>query len=526
MKNIATFILTVIFPIVIVTVMLRDASKDNTALEALRAEYSIPHIPSVDHSKHKELQRDFDNPHEITETCLSCHTERGNEVLANAHWNWEREAYIEGRGVTYLGKKNLINNFCTGILSNEATCNRCHIGYGWADDSFDHSDPLNIDCLICHDNSGLYDKQRGGAGYPVPGLDFQTIVQNVGRPEMDNCGYCHFYGGGGNNVKHGDLENALLTASRDVDIHMSVEGGNLHCIDCHTTTNHQMLGRYFGVSSDNTMRATCEDCHTSMPHVDRILNEHVVTVACQTCHIPVYAKVNPTKMHWDWSTATDRIDGQPYEIIDTLGNLLYTSAKGDFHWVQNAVPSYVWFNGTADHHLISDIIGENDSVIFINTLFGEAGDPNSRIYPVKIHTGRQPYDIEYRTIIQAKLWDKDPGMGALWVDLEWEEALAAGMEYVGMPFSGQWDFIDSKMFLMVNHMVSPADQALTCEDCHTRTGGRLAGIEGVYIPAQTTNAAVDYFGIMMLLFAGAGVCVHAILRYLAWKRRIKKPVSA
>jgi hypothetical protein len=106
----------------------------------------------------------------------------GAEVLGNAHWNWERAAYIEGRGVTYLGKKNLINNFCTGIASNEGTCNRCHIGYGWKDDTFDFSNQNNIDCLICHDNTGIYDKARGGAGYPVPGLDFQTIVQNVGTP--------------------------------------------------------------------------------------------------------------------------------------------------------------------------------------------------------------------------------------------------------------------------------------------------------------------------------------------------------
>ncbi len=518
MKNIATFFLSVILPLLIITVVLRDASRENKKLEELRAEFSIKHIPSVDHSKHPDLQRDFDNPHEITATCISCHTERADEVLANAHWNWEREAYIEGRGVTYLGKKNLINNFCTGILSNEATCNRCHIGYGWTDNTFDHANPYNVDCLICHDNSGLYDKARGGAGYPPPGLDFQTIVQQVGLPQKDNCGYCHFYGGGGNNVKHGDLENALLTASRDVDVHMSADGANLNCQDCHQTTNHQMLGRYYGVSSDNTQRATCEDCHGTFPHIDHKLNEHTIKVGCQTCHIPVYAKVNPTKMHWDWSTATDRIDGEPYEIIDTLGNLLYTSIKGDFHWVQNAVPDYIWFNGTADHHLISDILEPNDTILYINTLFGEANDPLSRIYPVKIHTGRQPYDTENRTIIQAKLWDAQPGEGALWIDLDWDEALQAGMDYVGLPFSGSYDFIESKMFLMVNHMVSPADQALQCEDCHSRTGGRLAGIEGVYIPAQTTYAGIDYFGMLMLFLAFTGICIHAIIRYLSWRK--------
>ncbi len=519
MKNIAVFFLAVVFPVLIITVVLRDANRENIRLAELREEFSAVRVSSVDHSLHKELQRDFDNPHELTATCISCHTGRGEEVLANAHWNWEREAYIKGRGVTYLGKRNLINNFCTGILSNEATCNRCHIGYGWADNSFDHSNPYNIDCLICHDNSGLYDKARGGAGYPAPWVDLGEVARQAGPPGKDNCGYCHFYGGGGNNVKHGDLEVALLTASREVDIHMSVEGAGLSCIDCHQTTNHRMLGRYYGVSSENNQRVSCENCHGSFPHMNHKLNEHTVKVGCQTCHIPVYAKVNPTKMHWDWSTATDRLDGEPFEVVDTLGNLLYTSIKGDFYWRQNAVPDYHWFNGTADHHLITDILDPSNPPLMINTLFGDAHDPNSRIYPVKIHTGRQPYDTEYLTIIQAKLWDAEEGRGALWIDLDWESALQAGMDYAGMPFSGNYDFINSEMYLPVNHMVSPAEQALQCQDCHTRSGGRLSGIEGIYIPGQTTHSDIDRFGISLIVLAFAGVVVHAILRVAARRKQ-------
>jgi hypothetical protein len=182
------------------------------------------------------------------------------------------------------------------------------------------------------------------------------------------------------------------------------------------------------------------------------------------------------------------------------------------------VPDYLWFNGTADHHLISDVIPENDTIIFINTLFGDARDPDSRIYPVKTHTGRQPFDPVHRTIIQAKLWDAQPGAGALWVDLDWDAAVERGMDYVGMPFSGQYDFIDSKMFLLVNHMVSPADQALDCQDCHTRSDGRLKNIDGIYIPAQTTYAAIDYFGVLMLLLSFIGIITHATIRYVAHKK--------
>ena len=522
MKNIITFILSVIVPLVIITLVLRDATKENIRLDDLRAQYAKPYVPSVDHSLHEALQRDFDNPHEITATCLSCHTERGKEVLGNAHWNWEREAYIEGRGVTYLGKKNLINNFCTGIASNEGTCNRCHIGYGWKDSSFDFANQYNIDCLICHDNTGMYDKERGGAGYPVMSLDFRTIVQHVGRPTSDNCGYCHFHSAGGNGVKHGDLEMALLTASRDVDVHMGVDGMHMACVDCHSAENHQMLGRYYGVASDGNNRVTCERCHTSFPHTDNKLNEHTIKVACQTCHIPVYAKVNATKMYWDWSTATRREEGLPYQILDSLGNELYTSIKGDFNWAQNVQPEYYWFNGNADHHLLTDKIDLDALPLKINTMFGSYSDENARIYPMKVHRGKQPYDKVNLTIIQPKLWDPEVNKGALWIDLDWEASLRAGMEYVNMPYSGEYGFIETEMFLPVSHMVSTSDKALQCNDCHTRHNGRLAGISGAYIPGQSRHAAIDHFGIFLLLMSLAGIVVHASARYYSHKKNAKK----
>lgn len=518
MKNTVTFILSVVVPLVIITVVLRDASQDNKLLAELKEEYSEPHIPSVDHSKHEVLQRDFDNPHEITATCLSCHTERGEELLNSFHFTWEREDFIEGRGVTYLGKKNLLNNFCTGIFSNESTCNRCHAGYGWEDMSFDFTNQYNVDCLVCHDNTGTYEKLRGGAGYPEPNQDFQTIVQNVGRPTKSNCGYCHFHGGGGNNVKHGDLEEALLTASRQVDVHMGVDGGNMDCVDCHTATNHKMLGRYYGVSSSDTRRATCEQCHTAAPHIDNMLNTHVEKIACQTCHIPEYAKVNATKMYWDWSTAGELEDGRAFELYDEQGNIIYQSIKGDATWQTNVEPEYLWFNGTADHFLLSDKVDTTAAFLKINTLLGNAADPRSRIYPVKVHRGRQPYDPVHLSILQAKLWDREEGKGALWLDLDWERALIEGMKYLDRPYSGQWDFVDTEMYLPVNHMVSPASEALQCQDCHSRENGRMQFVEGTYIPGKTSKAAIDNLGVVLIILSFLGVLTHAVIRFISSKK--------
>lgn len=520
LKRIILFVIVVVFPIVILTFSLSDHEQQNPFLEELRREHSVARALSADHSRFEALQADFASPHEITAACLSCHTERGSEVLNNAHWNWEREEYIEGRGVTYLGKKNLINNFCTGILSNERACNRCHIGYGWEDHTFDFSNQLNVDCLICHDNTRLYTKASGAAGYPPMGEDapdFNFIAQNVGRPTNYNCGYCHFMGGGGNNVKHGDLEFALLEADRTVDVHMGLDGMGMSCVDCHVTVNHQMRGKYYAVSSTPHNNASCTDCHTMFPHTNSKINEHSLKVDCRVCHIPEYAKVNPTKMSWDWATAGQKDGGLPYATFDSLGNEIYLSEKGDFDWQTNVVPDYVWFNGFADHHLLTDKIMSD--TININTLLGFADDPNSKIVPVKIHTGRQPYDTVHGTLIQAKLWGREEGEGAFWVDLDWDKALRTGMEYAGMPYSGNYGFVQTRMYLPVSHMVSPADQALTCIDCHHRTESRLRYVEDIYVPAMSYNATLNFAGSLLVWLSLAGVAIHAGMRLRAIRRK-------
>ncbi len=521
LKPIITFALSVILPLLIISIALREDKADNQVLLYLQQTYPIQHQSGVDHGKMEILQRAFENPHEITAACLSCHTERGYELLESAHFTWEREAYIPGRGITYLGKKNLVNNFCTGILSNEESCNRCHAGYGWRDKRFQFDNQFNIDCLVCHDNTGTYEKARGGAGYPVMGADgpdFQYILANVGRPQRENCGACHFHGGGGNNVKHGDLEMALLTAGRDVDVHMGVDGTNMACVDCHSATNHKMKGRYYGISSENNQRASCTDCHTTTPHTNSKLNEHTVKVSCQACHIPVYAKVNATKMSWDWSTATQLRDGEPFVDLDSLGNELYTSIKGTFGWHRMVTPEYTWFNGTADHHLITDKIDLDKLPLKINTLFGAYHDKDSKIIPMKVHRGRQPYDAEYHNLLQAKLYDKEANVGALWVDLNWERAFEVGMEYIGVPYSGKFDFVETEMYLPVNHMVSPASEALSCTDCHTREGGRLQYLTDFYMPGRDYNATLDNIGKWLIILSLTGVLLHAALRYMAARK--------
>ena len=531
MKKYSILFLALFTPLLIIALMGKQGSEDEQIAEEkeLKLVNYIPkdkrvNIEIVDHNKFEILQQKFENAHKVTEACLSCHTERHNEIMETAHWKWERDEVLEGKGVISLGKKNILNNFCIGIAGSEATCTRCHIGYGWKDKSFDFTEKTNIDCLICHDNTGTYKKDKGVGGYPKASVNLNYVASNVGPPGRENCGVCHFWGGGGNNVKHGDLDQAMMDCSPEVDVHMTTDGENMSCIECHVTENHNIPGKLYAVSSEDRNRITCEQCHTDKPHDDEILDNHYLRVACQTCHIPLYAKANSTKMIWDWSTAGNLDEnGHAMHQADAEGNHKYMSIKGTFIWDDHVVPEYFWFNGIANHQLIED---EIESVpVQMNSLDGSYKDKGlfkksknpSKIWPVKVHRGRQIYDPVNNTLIQPKLWDKEVGEGAYWVDFDWQRASQKGMDYVGLPYSGEYDFVETEMYWPLNHQVSPKEQSLKCIDCHVRQGGRLEALDDFYLPGRDHKAGVEIIGILLIIFSLIGVLVHAIVRFVSGK---------
>ncbi len=405
MKKAIALVIGLSILVLIVINVFKPEKVDDLQLEKLKQKYAVKHRTSVVHSQFPELQKVFTTPQEVTEACNVCHTETHKEVMASSHWNWERAGYIEGRGIAFIGKKNILNNYCIGSQTNEQACAKCHIGFGMSNsDEYDYNNPSNVDCMVCHDNSETYLKGSSMAGLPDRTVNLTAVAQNVGMPRKINCGACHFYSGGGNNVKHGDLEEAQMNCNRDIDVHMASSGIDMQCVDCHTATNHQMKGRLYSVSSDNLNRATCEQCHTATPHLDNRLNTHTARIACQTCHIPEYAKVNSTKMAWSWSKAGELKDGKPFHTEDSLGNENYMSIKGEFVWKRNLKPDYVWFNGTANHYLVGDTI--TSVPVKINQLNGSHSDLNAKIVPVKISRGDQIYDKKYNYLIVPKLYAK------------------------------------------------------------------------------------------------------------------------
>lgn len=529
MKRIIYIILILIVPqFIVFGFIIEDIDKDqdkeiklvNYTKKADRMDRKV-----VDHSKFDELKVDFERPQDVTLACLGCHTERHTEIMANNHWTWDRKEKLHGRGEESVGKINILNNFCVGVSASEKTCTRCHIGYGWEDKTFDFSKEENIDCLVCHDKTGNYEKAKGAAGYPVEGLNLNSISQSVGSPGRENCGVCHFWGGGGNNVKHGDLDKAMIDCSREVDVHMTTEGEDMSCVDCHVTENHNITGKLYALSSEDKNRVTCAQCHTERPHDDKILDDHGYRVACQTCHIPEYAKANSTKMIWDWSTAGELDDhGHPMHTNDADGNHNYLSIKGTFVYDDHVKPEYYWFNGLADHMLITDTI--TSFPIQMNSLAGsymdkglniEAREP-SKIWPVKVHRGKQPYDVVNKTLVQPKLWSPTKGDSAYWKDFDWDASITAGMNYLQLPYSGEYDFGETEMYWPLNHQVAPSENSLQCIDCHTRDQeGRLATLNDFYLPGRDRFAIIDNLGIFLLVMTLIGVVVHGGIRVFTRK---------
>ncbi len=54
---------------------------------------------TVDHSKLEALQKEFMSGPEVTEACLSCHTEAASQVKASIHWSWDYEHPETGVGI-------------------------------------------------------------------------------------------------------------------------------------------------------------------------------------------------------------------------------------------------------------------------------------------------------------------------------------------------------------------------------------------------------------------------------------------
>jgi len=405
-----------------------------------------------DHSEN--VSGPFETVQQVTEECLMCHEDSGSEILQSNHWNSLTSNVSSSTKYEYPSGKHIpINNFCLAISDTSAQCTTCHLPLSGKDESFEFNVAENIDCLVCHEQSGTYKRLPFGNGLPAAEIDLLAAAQSVGKPKSDNCGTCHFSGSGGAMMKSGVMDKSLINPTEEIDYHIG--GLGFGCSDCHEVKSHN-------ISSGS--KVTCENCHDASPHKKELLNQHTSSVACQTCHIPTYARTEPAIVSWDWSKAGEDKDS----LIDEFGEETYYKSRGELVWGKNIRPEYYWANGSNDYYELGE---KNDKakLIELNRPAGKISDPKSKISPFKVVNVKQPYDPVNKYLIIPRI-DGEEGYSKTF---NWVTASEEGMKDLKLGFSGSVDFIETKMYWPIDHMVMSSDNALKCTSCHGKGGEGL-----------------------------------------------------
>ncbi len=432
-----------------------------------------------------------ENPYTGTSQCLNCHGKIGDDVMTTGHWKWEGvSSNIAGFEGGIHGKKDLINNFCQAVPSNEGRCTQCHIGIGWKDKNFDFGNPKNLDCLACHDQTGTYKKAPTTAGAPDPSVNLVAVAQSVGMnggvPPRSTCVFCHASAGGDDNVKHGDISTDMKATTREYDVHMGTDGANFTCTECHqvkkdaagNTLSHGIGGMAYH-SVDEGVMAQCTDCHSSAANihagspVQAIVQSHT-TLACQVCHIPAIARKVSTMVDWRWADAglgAAPATCAPADPAVSPNRATYAKQKGCFVWQNNVRPTLRYSDGKWNRKMLNVNDGYTSLPVDLASPTATYQTPGAMIYPFKKMTGNQPGDKVNKIVLVPNLFgNATTDADAFWVSFDWAKALASGAAYTGQPFSGQYEFIDTVMLLKVDHEIAPKEMAFGqggfCTDCH------------------------------------------------------------
>lgn len=416
---------------------------------------------------------DYFQHYEGTRTCLQCHEKEAERLFRSQHYQWKGGApHISNAKGKLLGKMNTINDFCTNPVANwigavknsrgeviTRGCSACHAGLGLKPSSEMTSAQLqNIDCLQCHASGyrrDVYEKPGGGWEWkPIlwqnqEGLD--SVAKRISLPTRIMCLRCHSSSGGGANYKRGDLEYVLSDATRDYDVHMGTDGANLQCIDCHKGSDHRVRGRGTDLSANDMPKSVaCEDCHKNAPHKSADLNRHVARVNCTVCHIPSFARTDPTDMVRDWSKPSYNPETGKYSATITLE--------------KDVTPIYAWFNGNTREQLLGEPLDKlPDGTVGMMIPEGSRKDPAARIYTFKLHHGRLP-------VLAGKQWITPIQVEEFFQKGELEKAVRRAAEQTYGVKNATFTWVDTTRYMGIFHGVRPASKALQCADCHSPNG--------------------------------------------------------
>ena len=261
-------------------------------------------------------------------------------------------------------------------------------------------------------------------------------------------------------MKRGDLALASGdTSDRRYDVHMATSGADLACQDCHRPQNHHFPGKGSDLRpTDLDVRLDCasSDCHATRPHELPDLNRHLERVACQTCHIPVYAKdaedtqaSEATEIHRNWEAGTEH-GVPPYHPVTTKANDL--------------IPVYRHWNRLSTNTLLYDEIFPDPATGIYRTSIpeGTVDDPNAKLYPFKHKTSDYPLRTAGNQLIALDT-------SVFFATADADAATMAGLGNMGFDAGDDYRWVTTDTLQLLNHQVGPQDQALRCNACHLST---------------------------------------------------------
>ncbi len=436
----------------------------------------------------------FYDTYEGSKTCRRCHLEETQQAHAAVHYQWVGPTpHVTNMQVG--GKLGGINDFCgfpdinwIGLMTNldgatiDGGCATCHAGMGGKPDpDFNAAGQAdNVDCLVCHSDSYRRKVERQADGtfhfvpaperMTVPLLTAITMIDPV--PTRGSCVNCHSYAGGGCNNKRGDLEEAHREPpSAQFDVHMAstaIGGAGLICTDCHTSSNHRIAGRGTDLRpTDLDVPVRCQNCHGNSPHGAADLNRHTARVDCTVCHIPRFAKIVSTDMVRDFSKPA---------MIDEAKRIYEPNIERQ----ANVIPEYRFFNGTSYIYQFGEpaAVGPSGRVSMAEPL-GDRNDPSAKLFAFKHHLAVQPIEPMTRRLLPMK-------MGILFQTGDVDATIKQGALEVGWDLSQGYEFIPSERYMGIFHEVSPANEALRCDDCHG-SGTRVDFAALGYTPRTERN---------------------------------------
>jgi Cytochrome c bacterial len=419
--------------------------------------------------------------YEGTTTCLECHEEEALTFFHSQHYQWRGGTpdLVNTSAAEKYGKLSMINDFCTnpggsqwiGKVENSdgkvlaKGCSNCHAGLGKLPAREPSREQLeNIDCLICHASGyrrDLYSTDEGHWEWkPIlhenqEGLDI--ISKRISLPDRTMCLRCHSASGGGPNFKRGDIEYILKDPDFEHDVHMSSkrEGGqDMWCIDCHTDDEHthRVIGRGVDMAATDSPDKNIDcagSCHQDLAHASDNINLHT-RLSCPTCHIPEFARDDPTDMMRDWS------------------EVHYSEDKGKYMYKQeleyDVEPVYAWYNGSSFAQVPGQPVKRNaEGKITMVLPEGNRQDASAKIAPFKLHRGRLP-------VLTKQQWLAPVMTEELYLHGDVNKAVNDAVKNLygleNVPFS--WE--PTIRYMSINHAIPPSEDALGCADCHVENG--------------------------------------------------------